>query len=182
MANENDDLLQKLAEAERTIGQWAIRVGNAECEAANAAKRERAVRGELETARAAFVEADRNWRAAEQRAASAEDVVATLVRLFRWSDSSVLHAALHVENAVHNLRADASTARHFAAAAHAEGEAAGRAAERAAVVTYLRDHPDVADRRGGQQVDAGPNPAVSRFVLREAIPDIMNGVHCREEK
>ena len=62
-------------------------------------------------------------------------------------------------------------------AARAEGEAAGRAAERAAVVTYLRDHRDVAERRGGQQVDAGLNPAVRRWVLHEAIPDIMNGEH-----
>lgn len=63
------------------------------------------------------------------------------------------------------------------AQARAEGEAAGREAERAAVVAYLRAHPSVAERRGGQHVGVGPNPVVARFVLREAVPDIEAGAH-----
>lgn len=46
-------------------------------------------------------------------------------------------------------------------------EQRGRAAERAAIVAYLRDHRDVADRRGGQHVGTGPSPSVARFVRLE---------------
>lgn len=35
-----------------------------------------------------------------------------LVGLFQWSDASPLHAALHVGNAVNNLRADLAVERH----------------------------------------------------------------------
>lgn len=94
MGDETSDLMQKLADAERTIGQWAIRVGNAEAEAANAAKRERAVRGELETARAAFSEADRYWRAAEAEVARLRAVIAKAVDdLPEWSAGALKHAS-----------------------------------------------------------------------------------------
>lgn len=92
MSGENSDLLQKLADAERTIGQWAIRVGNAEVEAANAAKRERAVRGELETARAAFGEADQYWRAAEAEVTRLRAVIAKAIDdLPEWSTGALKH-------------------------------------------------------------------------------------------
>ena len=38
-------------------------------------------------------------------------LVQLLVRLFGWEDKSYLHAVMHVENAVNNLRADLAVAR-----------------------------------------------------------------------
>lgn len=86
------------------------------------------------------------------------------------------------DDAVRRLRAEdlpdmLAHLRERLAQARAEGEAAGAARERAAVVAYLRAHPSVAERRGGQHVGVGPNPAVARFVLREAVPDIEAGEH-----
>lgn len=39
------------------------------------------------------------------------ELLKELVELFQWSDASPLHAALHIENAVGNLRADLATER-----------------------------------------------------------------------
>lgn len=41
----------------------------------------------------------------------ADDLVRRLVALFGWEDATPIHAALHVENAVNNLRADLAVAR-----------------------------------------------------------------------
>lgn len=41
----------------------------------------------------------------------ADDLVRRLVALFGWEDATPIHAALHVENAVLNLRADLAVAR-----------------------------------------------------------------------
>lgn len=45
----------------------------------------------------------------ERLRADRDGLVATLVRVFGWSDVSCLHAALHVENAVRNLQATLAT-------------------------------------------------------------------------
>jgi hypothetical protein len=44
-----------------------------------------------------------------------KDLVETLARLFEWTDTSPHHALLHVENAVHNLRADLAVSQEDAA-------------------------------------------------------------------
>lgn len=55
--------------------------------------------------------------AALERAAEAEkardDLAALLAKLFDWPDKSYIHAVMHAENAVHNLRADLATAERF---------------------------------------------------------------------
>jgi hypothetical protein len=63
-----------------------------------------------------------------------------------------------------------------AAAALAAAEQRGADRERAAIVAYLRQHRDAADRRGGQHVGSGPNPAVARFVRMEC-ESIERGAH-----
>lgn len=96
-----------------------------------------------------------------------------------WGDVSARHSRAEAAEA-RAAQAEAMYASTLGAwaQARAEGEAAGAARERAAVVEYLRDHRDVAPRSyGGQHVGCGPNPAVGRFVLREAIPDIEAGAH-----
>lgn len=40
-----------------------------------------------------------------------DDLLALLAKLFDWSDTSYLHAMLHIENAVKNLRADLAVAK-----------------------------------------------------------------------
>lgn len=92
----------------------------------------------------------------------ATNLVAELVRLFGWSDPSPLHAVLHVENAVNNLRADLAVAQHHVATLTAKLDAAeramtrahlddllarveqgARAVERDKVVAWLRDGADI---------------------------------------
>lgn len=72
------------------------------------------------------------------------------------------------------LRARAEAAEAALATARAEGAAA----ERAAIVSHLRDHREVADRAPGWGVDAGPNPTARRFALR-VCEDIEAGAHVR---
>jgi hypothetical protein len=58
----------------------------------------------------------------------------------------------------------------------AAAEQRGAERERAAIVAYLCQHRDAADRRGGQHVGTGPNPAVERFVRMEC-ESIERGAH-----
>ena len=50
------------------------------------------------------------WEAMDAAKKERDDLVALLAKLFGWADNSYLHAVMHVENAVNNLRADLAAA------------------------------------------------------------------------
>ena len=84
--------------------------------------------------------------------------------LFGWGDESMLHALLHVRNAVLNLRADLRTERFLRE--NADKLAASQVQEeRAAVVAYLRD---VARRDWS---------ATTAYTMMRAIEAIEHGAH-----
>lgn len=59
----------------------------------------------------ALIDEVEHLRAAASPDPVTENIVSELVRLFGWEDKTPLHAVLHVENAVGNLRADLAVAR-----------------------------------------------------------------------
>lgn len=77
-----------------------------------------------------------------------QELLKELVELFHWSDASPLHAALHVGNAVNNLRADLAMERHRVQQLEAEvarlsqGEVRDQRASQLVMKSYAGDsHP-----------------------------------------
>jgi hypothetical protein len=69
--------------------------------------------------------------------ASLRSILEDLIDLFGWEDKTPLHAAIHVRNAVNNLRADLAVAQHHVATMTAKLDAAERSVTRAGMDDLL---------------------------------------------